>query len=94
MPFWYALNLLLLIFEIVARWHEPEISSLIVAGSIWVAVILFTVVFLVPINHRMARLNPDSLSEAARREQKMGRTSSPVLAVSVALICFLLGTHR
>ena len=96
MPFWYALSLLLLIVEIVTRWHEPELSLLIVAGSIWVAVILFTVVFLVPINNRMARLSPDSFSKTALREHKKWDALHRlrVLAVGVALICFLLGTRR
>jgi uncharacterized membrane protein len=94
MPFWYALNLLLLILEVVIRRHEPEFALLIAATSIWIVVIVFTVVFLVPINNRMARLSSDSLSETARREHK--KWDAPhrlrVMAVGVALICFLLRT--
>ena len=96
MPFWYALNLLLLIFEIVTRWHEAELSLLIVTGSIWVVVILFTVVFLASITNRIARMSPDPFSKTARREHKKWDALHRlrVLAVGVALICFLLGTRR
>ena len=94
MPFWYALNLLLLILEVVNRRHEPQFALLIAATSIWIVVIVFTVVFLVPINNRMARPSSDSLSETARREHK--KWDAPdrlrVVAVGVALICFLLKT--
>ena len=95
MPFWYALNLLLLILEGVIRRHEPELALLIAATSIWIVVIAFTVVFLVPINNRMARLSSDSLSETARREHKKWDALHRlrVVAVGVALICFLLRTH-
>jgi len=74
--------------------HEPELALLIAATSIWIVVIVFTVVFLVPINNRMARPSSDSLSETARREHK--KWDAPdrlrVVAVGVALICFLLKT--
>jgi uncharacterized membrane protein len=94
MPFWYALNLLLLILEVVNRRHEPQFALLIAATSIWIVVIVFTVVFLAPINNRMARLSSDSLSETAQREHK--KWDAPhrlrVMAVGAALICFLLRT--
>ena len=94
MPFWYALNLLLLILEVAIRRHEPELALLIAATSIWIVVIVFTVVFLVPINNRMARPSSDSLSETARREHKKWHALHRlrVVAVGVALICFLLRT--
>jgi hypothetical protein len=55
---------------------------------------VFTVVFLVPINNRMARLSSDSLSETARREHKKWDALHRLraVAVGVALICFLLRT--
>jgi Domain of unknown function (DUF1772) len=92
MPFWYAFNLLLLILEAVIRRHEPGLRLIIVASSIWIAVILFTVLFLVPINNRMARLGSDSFPEQARREHKKWDTLHRlrVAAVGVALICFLV----
>jgi uncharacterized membrane protein len=96
MPFWYALNLPLLILEAVMRRHEPGFSLLIAALSIWIVVIAFTAVFLVPINNRMARLRSDSFSETARREHKKWDALHRlrVMAVGVALICFLHGTHH
>ena len=95
MPFWYALNLLLLILEVVIRRYEPEFALLIAATSIWIVMIVFTVVFLVPINNRMARLSSGSLSGTARRERKKWDALHRlrVVVVGVALICFLLRTH-
>src|SRR5215470_18908422 len=55
-------------------------------------VIVFTVVFLVPINNRMARLSSDSLSETARREHKKWDAPHRLRVMGVALICFLLRT--
>ena len=92
MPGWYALSLLLLVLEIVLRWHEPGLFWLIAASSIWLAVILFSVLLLVPINNRLARLSPDSFSETARREHNKWDAlhRGRILAVGVAWICFLL----
>ena len=55
----------------------------------------YVLVFLVPINNRMARLSSDSVSETARREHKKWDALHRlrVVAVGVALICFLLRTH-
>jgi uncharacterized membrane protein len=54
MPFWYALCLVLLIAEAYLRRHEPALTPLLVATAIWIAVILYTVTTLVPINNRIA----------------------------------------
>src|SRR6266704_3444314 len=53
MPFWYAASLLLIIAEAVVRRHQPDDMFLIVAGAIWEAVIILTLLFLVPINNKM-----------------------------------------
>src|SRR5438445_536352 len=63
MPFWYAANLVLLLAEIYLRRHQPGLSLLIVSSAIWATVILLTVLFLVPINNRMMRLDGTSFSE-------------------------------
>ncbi len=52
MPFWYCASLLLLIAEAVWRYGEKGYLLLIAAGAIWVAVIVLTLLFLVPINNR------------------------------------------
>lgn len=92
MPFWYAACLVLLLIETVLRRHEPGFSLLVIASIIWAAVILLTVLFLVPINNRMARLAPNSLREQSRREHKRWDTLHRIriLTLSVSLVCFLL----
>jgi uncharacterized membrane protein len=96
MPFWYALNLLLLILEAVIRRHEPGLALLIASCCIWIAVILATVLFLVPINNRMARLDSDSFSQEAKREHKRWDTLHRlrIVAILAAFVCFLAATPR
>ena len=60
MPIWYALSLVLLIAEAYFRRHEPALIPLLAAIIIWIAVILYTVTTLVPINNRIAALSTGS----------------------------------
>ena len=93
MPFWYALSLLLLIAETIIAWHAPGMAFLVSASAIWVAVIVFTLMFLVPINNRIANAESGAFTPALRRQHTQwdilhrGR----VLALSVAMICMLVG---
>lgn len=59
---------------------------------IWAAVIALTVWFLVPINKRMTSL-ADSVPEEARRSRKRWDTLHRlrIVALMVAMICFLVG---
>src|SRR5579863_2667881 len=57
MPIWYVLSFLLLIAEAVLRRGETGYLMLIAAGAIWAAVIVLTILFLVPINNRLARVD-------------------------------------
>lgn len=91
MPFWYAFSFLLLIAEAVLRTHEPGFELLIVASAIWAVVILLTILFLVPINNRIAKMpfgayNSD-LQKQHRRWDWMHR--GRVLLLIVAIVCFL-----
>jgi uncharacterized membrane protein len=61
MPFWYALALLLILgaaFE-----HRPLSSGpglfIALAAALWTAIIVFTITMLVPINNRIAKMNPE-----------------------------------
>ena len=56
MPFWYASCLLLMIAETYLRSHQPGLTLLLMAVAIWIAIIVYTVTTLVPINNRIARL--------------------------------------
>ena len=96
MPFWYGLSLLLLIVEAVVERHELGFSLLIVATAIWLAVIVLTLLFLVPINNRMMLLDAASFPKEAQREHERwdSRHRLRVMALVVAMICFLLAAHR
>ena len=92
MPFWYVLSLLLLISEAVLRRHGNSESLLTAAGALWLVVIVLTLVFLVPINNRMMRLDATSSSDSSLREHRRwdmlhrGR----VAVLTASMVCFLL----
>jgi uncharacterized membrane protein len=69
MPYWYSVSLLLLIASAVIHRHDSGLRLLIVAGALWIATIVHTVLVLVPINNRIIRLDSDNFSPEAQREQ-------------------------
>lgn len=95
MPFWYTIAFLLLIAETVLRYHQAGAWLLGTASAIWCAVIVLTLVFLVPINNRLARLEGGSFGEEARREHRKWDSMHRVrvAALALALICLLSGVH-
>lgn len=92
MPFWYAASLLLLIGEAIVRRHAPGDLLLIVACAIWVAVIIHTVLVLVPINNRMAQLDSGAFPPEAKGEhEKWDRLHRlRVATLGVAMVCCLV----
>ena len=91
MPFWYSLSFVLLLAETFTLRHTPPVSLLIAACAIWALVIVFTLLFLVPINNRMIRPAPGTTPEQSLREHdrwdRMHRVR--VLALTAAMIAFL-----
>ncbi len=96
MPVWYGVSLLLLIAEAVLRRGENGYLLLIAAGAIWAAVIVLTILFLVPINNRLARVDPDAVPEPALKEH--GRWDAMhrwrVATLTAAMVCFLIAVLR
>jgi hypothetical protein len=45
-----------MIVETYLRRHQPGLTFLLVAVAIWIAIIVYSVTTLVPINHRIARM--------------------------------------
>ncbi len=92
MPVWYGLSFLLLIAEAVVRHGEAGYLLLIAAGAIWAAVIILTILFLVPINNRLARVDPEAAPESALTEHghwdAMHRWR--VASLTAAMVCFLM----
>lgn len=64
MPFWYIGNMLLLAGEAVMRHGQSGAVLLYVAGGVWAAVIALTLMFLVPINNRIAAMPDGAFLEA------------------------------
>jgi uncharacterized membrane protein len=95
MPFWYAGNFLLLAIEAFLLRNQPAIRFLAAALGIWAAVIVLTLLFLVPINNRLAR--PDaklSLDESHRQHKTWdARHRARVAALAAAFVLLLLGLH-
>jgi uncharacterized membrane protein len=96
MPFWYGLSGALLIAEAVLRRRTFGAPLLISASVLWLAVVVLTLIFLVPINNRMMRLNANSAAEDSLQEHRRwdllhrGR----VAVLTASMICFLLAVLR
>ncbi len=92
MPFWYGLSLLLLLAETILLRHQPQFPLLGAATAIWVAVIVLTLLFLVPINNRMAQISPDTPSRDALAEHKKWDSMHRVrvAALATAMLLFLI----
>ncbi len=92
MPFWYGISLLLLIAEAVFRYAQGRATLLFAACAIWTAVIVLTILFLVPINNRLARTDPDAETEPALREHSRWDVMHRwrVVSLTAAMVCFLL----
>ena len=95
MPFWYVLCLVLMIVETYLRRHQPVLTLLLAAVSIWIAIIVYTVTTLVPINNRIARL-AGALPEGWRQEHKRWDTYHRwrILALMMAMVCLVWGILR
>ena len=92
MPFWYAFSLVLLIAEAIFRHRTSGEVLIVVAIVIWAAIILLTILILVPINNRLVRLKPNADADAALKEH--GRWDSlhrwRVVSIVAAMVCFLV----
>lgn len=93
MPFWYAVCLLLMILEAYLRRHETGPHFLLAAVVIWVAIIIYTVSTLVPINNRIAGLAIVALPVGWRQEHKKWDTlhRRRILFLITAMVCLVYG---
>jgi Domain of unknown function (DUF1772) len=95
MPFWYALCLVLMVTESYLRRHQPALTLLLAAVAIWIAIIVYTVTTLVPINNRIARL-AEALPEGWREEHKTWDTHHRwrILLLTIGMVCLVWGILR
>lgn len=93
MPVWYAVSLVLMLVEAYLRRREPALLSLLVAAGIWIAVIVYTIVALVPINNRVAVLEAGALPagwlQEHKRWDKLHRWR--IIFLTVAMVLLLHG---
>jgi uncharacterized membrane protein len=92
MPFWYALSLALLLIETFFRWHQPHALLLVIACGIWILVIVLTLLFLVPINNKLARMEGSSSFDSARSDHHNWDTMHRfrILALAIAMVLALI----
>lgn len=90
MPIWYAVCLVLLLTETIARRSRAGFASLLVATCLWMVTILFTLAFLVPINNRIAALPPDTPLDqwlpSHKRWDKLHRLRIALLIAALILL--------
>jgi uncharacterized membrane protein len=93
MPVWYGLCLALLALESFLHRHQPALVPLLTATIIWVAVIVFTISMLVPINNRIASLNAAALTPGWKHDHKRWDTLHRlrILLLTVALVALIYG---
>ncbi len=93
MPIWYIASLMLLLSETIIHRHESLVVLLGVATALWVAAIALSLLSLVPIANRMARMDADGWTESAQRELRKwdGLHRVRVAVLAVAMIFFLAG---
>lgn len=72
MPPWYAATLLLTLANLWFRWDSGPSARwpLIVSGVLWLSSILYTLVFPLPINNRVARWNLAALPSNWQEERR------------------------
>jgi len=95
MPFWYIASLVLLLVELFTGWHGSGAGLLIASSAIWAAVIVLTLLFLVPINSRLAKLETGAWTEQAWREHRKWdmRHRFRIAALVASWVCLLLAIH-
>jgi amino acid transporter len=95
MPFWYALGFVLMVVDASIRRHDDGIGWLVVAAALFALVIVLTLIFLVPINNKIAgaqeNVFPATLKEQHATWDLLHR--GRVLMLAIAMVLFLVGIH-
>jgi hypothetical protein len=93
MPFWYVSGLLFLLMESAVRRHLPQVHLVWAASFIWAVVIVLTLIFLVPINNRVASASPSEFTEKLRQEHSLWNVlhKCRVVVLVLSVVMFLLG---
>lgn len=70
MPIWYAASLVLMGVEAYLRRHQPAFPWILAAAALWIAIILYTLLVLLPINNRIAALETNALPAGWREQHR------------------------
>lgn len=89
MPIWYPLCALLLAVETWLNWHTPNCTILLLALVVWIFVSVASIVFLVPINTRIAKAAAD-WQQIHRIWDKRHRMRIAALAVAAVLLLYVV----
>lgn len=93
MPFWYGLGFLLMTVEASIRRNDGGIAWLVVAAALFALVIVLTLIFLVPVNNKIAGAQEEVFSASLKEQHTTwdllhrGR----VLMLAIAMVLFLVG---
>ena len=90
MPVWYGVCLLLLAVETWLHWHTQAFLLLVAATALWLAVIVVTILVLVPINNRIAARSAVNWQQQHRRWDTLHRFRVLTLFVVAALLAHVL----
>jgi len=94
MPFWYGASLALEIVEAYVRRHEATVPLLVIAIVIWIGIIVFTILVMVPINNKIAQLTPQDLpadwGRSHRKWDTLHRWRVVLLIVAMGLVTYAL----
>ena len=93
MPPWYGLCLLLLLIEAYIYRHQQGFTLLLIAAGVWLGTILLSVFVLVPINNRIARIEPGTASAEWRGDHKKwdGLHRLRIAMLVLAVVCLSSG---
>jgi hypothetical protein len=92
MPVWYAVSLLLMVIEAILHRHQPAFPWIVAAASFWTAIIIYTLLVLLPINNRIAALETNALPagwlQQHRNWDAHHRVRILLLIIAVALLAY------
>jgi len=90
MPFWYGAVLALLGSEALLRHAQRGFTLLMAAAVLWAAIMLLSVLILVPINNRLARAGIPATAEARHQHRRWDLLHrGRVLALAASMLASL-----
>jgi hypothetical protein len=94
MPFWMTGTLAFHLALALATWSPHHITSLFTlsAAAIWIFVVVFSLIFPVPINNRVGQWNPSALPSNWEAERKLWDryNTTRVFLIGVAFVLLLV----